>query len=104
MYAKFKDVATTEPRENTKYRIYNFFGRDPEGRAIEFQCFLHPLPEITDSQSPLVRSIKLPSFSQSLQSWRPSGTSGRSQIRRASVSSYGSARRARGWGIGRQPE
>ena len=48
MYAKFKDVATTEPRENTKYRIYNFFGTDPEGRTIEFQCFLHELPPISD--------------------------------------------------------
>ena len=48
MYAKLSDIATTEPKENTKYRIYNFFGEDPEGRTIEFQCFLHPLPPIPD--------------------------------------------------------
>lgn len=48
MYAKLSDIATAEPKENTKYRIYNFFGTDPEGRTIEFQCFLHPLPRITD--------------------------------------------------------
>ena len=48
MYTKLKDIATTEPRENVTYRIYNFFGKDPEGRNIEFQCFLHPLPSITD--------------------------------------------------------
>ena len=48
MYAKLSDIATTEPMENTKYGIYNFFGVDPEGRKIEFQRFLHPVPETTD--------------------------------------------------------
>ncbi len=43
MYAKLKDSATTSPKENAKYRIYNFFGVDPEGRKVEFQCFLHPV-------------------------------------------------------------
>ena len=47
MYAKLATFATTEPRENTKYRIYNFFGTDPEGRKFEIQHFLHPLPPIT---------------------------------------------------------
>ena len=28
------------PKENQKYRIYHFFARDPDGRAIEFQYFL----------------------------------------------------------------
>ena len=45
-YANLQDIAITEPRENTKYRIYNFFGADPEGRKIEFQCFLHEVPRI----------------------------------------------------------
>jgi catechol-2,3-dioxygenase len=48
MYAKLSDIATTEPRENKKYSIYNFFGADPEGRAIEFQHFLHPLSPISN--------------------------------------------------------
>jgi hypothetical protein len=48
MYTKLSDIATTELKENAKYRIYNFFGADPEGRKVEFQCFLHPLPPITD--------------------------------------------------------
>jgi len=47
MHAKLNDIATTEPKENTTYRIYNFFGQDPEGRKIEFQHFSHPLPPIT---------------------------------------------------------
>jgi len=49
MYAKLKDIATTEPRENPKYRIYNFIGVDPEGRTVEFQHFLHPIPRIYDA-------------------------------------------------------
>jgi hypothetical protein len=49
MYAKLRDIATTEPKENSKYRIYNFFGVDPEGRKVEFQHFLHPIPPISGS-------------------------------------------------------
>jgi len=45
---QLKDIATTEPKENTKYRIYNSFGVDPEGRKVEFQHFLHRVPEISD--------------------------------------------------------
>ena len=48
MYDGLRDVATTEPKENAKYRIYNFFGVDPEGRKVEFQHFLHPVPRISD--------------------------------------------------------
>jgi len=47
MHAKLRDIATTEPKENPRYRIYNFFGVDPEGRKVEFQHFLHPVPEIS---------------------------------------------------------
>ncbi|MCY3409997.1 MAG: VOC family protein [Candidatus Heimdallarchaeota archaeon] len=46
LFEKYKNVATSELKENTKYRIYNFFAEDPEGRAIEFQCFLHDLKPI----------------------------------------------------------
>lgn len=42
-YQKFKSIAITPPKENKKYRIYHFYARDPEGRSIEFQCFLHPI-------------------------------------------------------------
>jgi hypothetical protein len=42
-YARFKDIATGPPRENSRYRIYQFFAKDPEGRNLEFQYFLHPL-------------------------------------------------------------
>ena len=43
MYEKFKEKAVSPPKENPKYRIYHFYTQDPEGRAVEFQCFLHPL-------------------------------------------------------------
>jgi len=46
MFAKMGDRATTQPRINDKYRIYNFFAKDPEGRNIEFQAFLHPVEPI----------------------------------------------------------
>lgn len=49
MYERVRDIASTEPRENSKYRIYNFFAVDPEGRKLEFQHFLHPVPPITDA-------------------------------------------------------
>lgn len=42
-YSKMKNIAKSEPKENKKYRIYHFFAVDPEGRTIEFQCFLHPI-------------------------------------------------------------
>jgi catechol 2,3-dioxygenase-like lactoylglutathione lyase family enzyme len=30
------------PAENTRFRIYNFFARDPDGYLLEFQRFLDP--------------------------------------------------------------
>jgi hypothetical protein len=43
MYTRLKDIAQDSPRENEKYRIYQFFAVDPEERILEFQCFLHPV-------------------------------------------------------------
>jgi nitroreductase len=42
-YQKLEDLAEGPPKENKAYRIYHFFGRDPEGRRLEFQTFLHEL-------------------------------------------------------------
>lgn len=44
MHHRLREVAVGEPAETPRYRIYNFYARDPDGRAIEFQCFLHQLP------------------------------------------------------------
>jgi hypothetical protein len=42
-YQKFRAMAIDVPKENQKYRIYHFYARDPDGRSIEFQHFLHPI-------------------------------------------------------------
>lgn len=47
MYDKLKDIADGMPRHNERYRIYQFFAKDPEGRNLEFQAFLHPLMEVS---------------------------------------------------------
>jgi ADP-ribose pyrophosphatase YjhB (NUDIX family) len=39
IHRTLEDIAETEPRDNPDYRIYHFFARDPDGRAIEFQYF-----------------------------------------------------------------
>ncbi|MFP4643142.1 MAG: hypothetical protein ACLFM0_02175 [Spirochaetales bacterium] len=44
MYRVLSDRALAPPNENTQYRIYNFYARDPENRLIECQTFLHELP------------------------------------------------------------
>ncbi|HPQ39561.1 MAG TPA: nitroreductase family protein [bacterium] len=45
MYEIMKASADGPPRRNDRYRIYQFFARDPEGRTLEFQYFLHPVHE-----------------------------------------------------------
>ena len=47
MYRRLMDVADAEPRYNERYRIYQFYAKDPEGRNLKFQAFLHPLTEVT---------------------------------------------------------
>jgi len=47
MYRKLEDVADGKPRHNERYQIYQFFAKDPEGRNLEFQAFLHPLAEVS---------------------------------------------------------
>ncbi|XVH30950.1 VOC family protein [Haloferacaceae archaeon DSL9] len=40
MYGRVGDAATERPHENERYRIYQFFAEDPDGRTAEFQAFL----------------------------------------------------------------
>jgi catechol-2,3-dioxygenase len=49
MHTKLQDIADGKPRYNERYRIYQFFAKDPEGRDLEFQAFLHPLKEVTSA-------------------------------------------------------
>ena len=44
-YEQFRAEAHDPPRDRPEFRIYNFFASDPDGRMIEFQAFLHELPE-----------------------------------------------------------
>jgi len=46
MYETLADRAREQPHENEQYDIYQFFAEDPDGRAIEFQTFLHPTDEV----------------------------------------------------------
>ena len=51
MYNKLQDIADDRPRYNERYKIYQFFAKDPEGRNLEFQAFLHPLTEVSSRVS-----------------------------------------------------
>lgn len=44
MYDRLEDVARGPPEDNEQYEVYQFFADDPDGRTVEFQTFLHPLP------------------------------------------------------------
>ncbi|TFF92036.1 VOC family protein [Candidatus Thorarchaeota archaeon] len=46
MYEALRSIATSPPTLNEKYEIYQWFGEDPEGRALEFQAFLHRIEPI----------------------------------------------------------
>jgi hypothetical protein len=48
MYSIFQSTtADGPPRVNPRYQIYQFFAKDPEGRNLEFQAFLHPVRAVT---------------------------------------------------------
>ncbi|MGC1122064.1 MAG: nitroreductase family protein [Candidatus Methanofastidiosia archaeon] len=62
IYELLKEEAETEPKENQRYAIYHFFARDPEGRAIEFQCFLHHLLPYEDGTEVLLKRRSIREF------------------------------------------
>lgn len=45
MHDRVGDAVREEPHVNEQYDIYQFFAADPDGRTVEFQTFLHDLPE-----------------------------------------------------------
>ena len=59
-YNKFSDVAVSKPTYNERYEIYQFVAHDPEGRAVEFQYFEHPIEDFLDAGQLLTsrRSIR----------------------------------------------
>ncbi|MCF7890069.1 VOC family protein [Candidatus Bipolaricaulota bacterium] len=41
IYGHLEDIAISEPvSRKPEFDIYQFYGEDPEGRTLEFQCFL----------------------------------------------------------------
>lgn len=40
LYEEYSDIAESAPKESSGARIYHFFARDPDGRAVEFQYFM----------------------------------------------------------------
>ena len=42
-HRKLSSISMGTPQENNRFHIYHFFACDPEGRTLEFQCFLHAL-------------------------------------------------------------
>ena len=55
VYHKYTDIATTTPELNPKFNIYHFWGKDPEGRNLEFQHFLPvPKPQHTEPKLQLL--------------------------------------------------
>ncbi|MFX0116040.1 MAG: nitroreductase family protein [Candidatus Hodarchaeota archaeon] len=60
IHERLKEIALDKPIENEHYKIYNFYANDPEGRLVEFQCFLHPLNPYLDGNELLItrRSIR----------------------------------------------
>lgn len=41
VYGQLEDVAVSEPvSRKPEFDIYQFYAEDPEGRTLEFQCFL----------------------------------------------------------------
>ena len=45
LYDRLDDCARDPPEENDQYDVYQFFAEDPDGRTVEVQTFLHPLPD-----------------------------------------------------------
>jgi catechol 2,3-dioxygenase-like lactoylglutathione lyase family enzyme len=44
-YDALASRAQGSPVVNDDYDIYQFFAEDPDGRTVEVQTFLHPLPD-----------------------------------------------------------
>jgi len=48
---RLADVADESPSDNDEYRIYNFFGTDPDGRSFEVQTFCHETPDLREANT-----------------------------------------------------
>jgi nitroreductase/catechol 2,3-dioxygenase-like lactoylglutathione lyase family enzyme len=63
-YQALQDLADGPPKENEAYNIYHFFARDPEGRQLEFQTFLHALQPYLSGRDLLETRRSIRKFTQ----------------------------------------
>jgi glyoxylate reductase len=55
-YERYKSISTSAPCVNSSFRIYHFWGADPEGRILEFQYFMKA-SEIQEDNSGIVEIL-----------------------------------------------
>jgi len=63
-YTQFKESAVEPPKENIRFRIYHFFTKDPEGRNVEFQSFLHNVNPYQEGREMLQNRRSIRRFKQ----------------------------------------
>ena len=64
MHKRLGFMAKDHPKVNNVYRIYHFFGSDPDGRTLEFQTFEHLLPPFMSLCDGLVSRRSIRSYLQ----------------------------------------
>jgi nitroreductase len=62
IYQKLESDADGSPQVNEKFKIYHFYAQDPEGRRLEFQCFLHPLDPFLAGEELLLMQQRVRQF------------------------------------------
>lgn len=63
-YESYKELVIQPLQTNEKYNIYHFYIRDPEGRKVEFQTFLHPLPSFSTADEALMKRRSIREFKE----------------------------------------
>ena len=64
IYQMLDQNADGPPEVNEKFNIYHFYAQDPEGRRLEFQCFLHPLEPFLTGEELLLTEKRVQRFEQ----------------------------------------
>ncbi|HUU44230.1 MAG TPA: nitroreductase family protein [Acidobacteriota bacterium] len=64
MFASLEPISTTTPSVNPKYKIYQFFATDPEGRTLEFQHFANPVARHRSGENLLLSRRSIREFSE----------------------------------------
>jgi hypothetical protein len=64
IYHRLIEQSEEAPRVNEKFQIYHFFAKDPEGRRLEFQQFLHPLDPYLSGEELLLHTKPVQKFQE----------------------------------------